>query len=136
MKALHVVLPLLITFAVSGCSEQRNESNEELMAKIEKLEVEIEDMQQNLAALEQKTQLSFSVISSNPFLDNAFEDFVFASDEFWKNTVDVGVSECTKRCSADAKGRQATCNALPDGDEKIDCRNDSSNKAKTCNKQC
>ena len=136
MKNLNVLLLLILALTVSSCSQPSNQGNDELSRTVEKLESKIDDLQKKLDAQEIKTRISFMQISPNPLFNTSWEDFLLASDDFWKNTVDVGLLECSRRCTTAAKKRQAMCAVKSDGQKKIQCYNDSSEKAKLCQKTC
>jgi len=136
MKNLNVLLLLILALTVSSCSQPSNQGNDELSRTVEKLESKIDDLQKKLDAQEIKTRISFMQISPNPLFNTSWEDFLLASDDFWKNPVDVGLFECSKSCVRAAKERRSICAAKPDGQEKIQCFDESSAKASSCQISC
>jgi len=136
MKILNALLLLILVLTVSSCSQPSNQGNDKLSKTIQSLESKVNDLQKQLDAQELKTRISFMQISSKPLFNTPWEDFVLGSDDFWKNTVDVGLLECSRRCTTAAKKRQAMCAVKSDGQKKIQCYNDSSEKAKLCQKTC
>jgi len=136
MKILNALLLLIFVLTLSSCSQPSNQGNDNLSKTIQSLEGKVNELQKQLAAQELKTRISFIQISSNPLFNTPFEDFVFASDDFWENTVDVGLLECTKTCAKAAKKRRVSCAKKPDGQEKVQCYVDSSVKTRRCQKNC
>jgi len=108
----------------------------QLLKRIEKLENDIRNLQAQINGQETKTRLAFMQISSDPIFNSPFEDFVFASDNLWNNPVDVGLVECSKRCSKAAKQRRNSCSKMKDGEEKKQCYASSANDASKCQNAC
>ena len=97
MKNLNVLVLLILALTVSSCSQPSNQGNDELSRTVEKLESKIDGLQKKLDAQEIKTRISFMQISSNPLFNTSWEGFLLASDDFWKNPVDVGLFECNRQ---------------------------------------
>jgi len=133
MKILKTIGILILIILISNCNSSQDEV---LVQKIEKLEQKLDSLQTQLTDQKSKTRLAFVQINSNPLFNSPWEDFLFASDEFWNNPVDVGAFECSKRCIKEAQRRMKICNTMPDGQDKIDCVLASAELARICQKGC
>ncbi|QCX01431.1 hypothetical protein FGM00_15435 [Aggregatimonas sangjinii] len=121
---------------VSDNATPQDQADISMEKRIQDLEKRIEKLQAQLDDQNTKSRLAFMQISSNPMNNSTFEDFVFASDEFWKNPVDVGFAECSKSCGKAAKKRRDSCAKMGDGQGKIDCYDASRASASKCQKSC
>ena len=124
-----------MSFKVTSANPKTAEQAENVI-RIAELEKKIADLQNQIDGQNVKTKYAFMQISANPIFNTAFEDFIFASDDFWKNPVDVGLVECSKACRKESKNRQTACDKLSDGQAKIDCYDDSSKRAGKCQANC
>lgn len=128
MKILNTLFLFVLVVIISACSNPQDQGNAGLDNKIQNLENKIEGLQNQLEDQKVKTRISFMQISSNPIVNTPFEDFVFASDDFWKKTTNVASFQCSRRCIEAGKARQKTCAKLPDGQEKKQCYDASAKK--------
>lgn len=136
MKIRNTLFLFVLVAIVSACSSPQNQENTNLANKIQNLENKIEGLQKQLQDQKLKTRISFMQISSNPIVNTPFEDFVFASDDFWKKTTDVASFHCSRRCIEAGEARQKTCATLPEGQEKKQCYDASAKKGNFCHLNC
>ena len=93
------------TKAKSDNPTSNNLADNDLNKKLRDLEIKIKDLQAQIDGQNSKTRFAFMQISSNPIFNTAFEDFLFASDDLWNSTVDVGLAECSKACQKESSKR-------------------------------
>lgn len=133
MKYFKILTVSLFFLFISSCS---NSNDAKLNERLNNLEQQIDSLSHALADQKTKTRMAFIQIASNPLFNTPWEDFLLASDDFWNQVVDVGLSECSGRCSKIYKAAKKECDSLPDGQEKLDCINSALKNSQNCQQNC
>lgn len=127
MKTLILLLLCIPLLGLISC--QPATTSDPVQAKT------IDSLTARIAALEsQHTQTLMKGRLAASF-GSPLDDF-FNADEFWENTVDVGTSECYKRCAKAASEHRKACDALTDCKKKEDCYKEAATNVANCVQNC
>lgn len=113
----------------AGCA-QDGTGDGRLSARVQTLETNVAALQKRNDDLALKGRIASSLLFRSPL-----QDF-FASPEFWENTYDSGQADCAKRCIADAQAHRAQCAQIANEAQRLQCYQDASDRAATCQRQC
>lgn len=121
---------LLLTFLLAGLfSCQPGATTDPVQQKtIDSLSMRVAELEKQQVNMKAKAKMAIGFGSP---LDNFFN-----ADEFWENTVDVGTSECYKRCAdANAQHRQA-CSQIADCAQRQACYEEALANVTSCVQNC
>lgn len=128
MRTSAFVSCLTIVLACSGC-EQGRPGDDQLSAKVQALETNVNALQKRVDDLALKTQITSGLGFGSP-LDNFFN-----SPEFWENTYDSGQADCSKRCIKVLQTHRAACAEKPEA-QRLQCYQEASSAASKCHVGC
>jgi hypothetical protein len=126
------ILPFIVALILVGCGPSGPDPHlAELQARVAYLEGELARRSEQLNAAATKLSIAGDLQAMDSPLKSSFK-----APEFWEVTVDVGSSECCKRCADDNTASQTACDVIDDPVARSACRDEALAQAANCVDRC